>query len=524
MDNEEIKKLLQELKKNSDESTAVRSEVVKIHFDTPAEAARRRKAKARAEAEEARRKREEEEKARAAEEARRLEAERMAREVVEEAKLQAKAGFSSDLEQDLDLITEGQELPEDEFGESADDLDLNWEYERPRLSTDAPEDEESEGDDEDADYMSDSDEFRDGIIPDDSNPVRSAFGAITGAFASLTERLREKEPKEDDGEEEPAGEEPGEGDGEPEDVSVKETDSSEESSSSDDAPKKRRWSFSFGGKQKDDSSVSEDESAEAEEEPAADEYDPDEEWKRRMEEPPSGKRKRRKLPKEPLFSFSKKDRKKSELPEEVPAEGNDSIPLSENGQEDAYHSEDETADEYGSEPGMEDDYAAESGMTDEYNPESGRDTGSSLEPDADNFDRENYGIQEQGQDSGYNTGQEEDAGPQSEEEPFQEKSIEVIDLDENTNSKEAEVIPLDARSTGPLPRLKAGRFLSGRKTVPSPAEEAKKKEKKKKSKEPKEPKKPNETWLKIKRFISEHRRQCLRCRAGAGRRSAKMKD
>ena len=98
MDNEEIKKLLQELKKNSDESTAVRSKVVKIHFDTPAEAARRRKAKARAEAEEARRKLEEEEKARAAEEARRLEAERMAREVVEEAKLQAKAGFSSDLE------------------------------------------------------------------------------------------------------------------------------------------------------------------------------------------------------------------------------------------------------------------------------------------------------------------------------------------------------------------------------------------------------------------------------------------
>ncbi len=510
MDNEEIKKLLQELKKNSDESTAVRSEVVKIHFDTPAEAARRRKAKARAEAEEARRKREEEEKARAAEEARRLEAERMAREVVEEAKLQAKAGFSSDLEQDLDLITEGQELPEDEFGESADDLDLNWEYERPRLSTDAPEDEESEGDDEDADYMSDSDEFRDGIIPDDSNPVRSAFGAITGAFASLTERLREKEPKGDEGEEEPAGEEPGEGDGGPEDVSVEETDSSEESSSSEDAPKKRRWSFGFGGKQKDDPSVGEDESAEDEEEPAADEYDPDEEWKRRMEEPPSGRRKRRKLPKEPLFSFSKKGRKKSELPEEVPAEGNDSIPLSENDQEEAYHFENETADEYGSEPEMGDDYAAESGMTDdEYNPENGRDTGSSFDPDEDDFDRENYGTQEQGQDSGYNFGQEENAGPQSEEEPVPEKSIEVIDLDENTNSKEAEVIPLDARSTGPLPRLKAGRFLSGRKTVPSPAEEAKKKEKKKKSKEPKEPKKPNETWLKIKRFISEHRRQCL---------------
>ena len=198
MDNEEIKKLLQELKKNSDESTAVRSEVVKIHFDTPAEAARRRKAKARAEAEEARRKREEEEKARAAEEARRLEAERMAREVVEEAKLQAKAGFSSDLEQDLDQIAEEQDLSEEEYGESADDLDLNWEYERPRLSSDGPEDDESEADEEDGDYMSDSDEFREGIIPDDSNPIRSAFGAITGAFASLTERLREKEPREED--------------------------------------------------------------------------------------------------------------------------------------------------------------------------------------------------------------------------------------------------------------------------------------------------------------------------------------
>ena len=180
MDNEEIKKLLQELKKNSDESTAVRSEVVKIHFDTPAEAARRRKAKARAEAEEARRKREEEEKARAAEEARRLEAERMAREVVEEAKLQAKAGFSSDLEQDLDQIAEEQELSEEEFGESADDLDLNWEYERPRLSSDGPEDDDPDADEEDADYMSDSDEFREGITSPD--------GRILGKMAHIERR------------------------------------------------------------------------------------------------------------------------------------------------------------------------------------------------------------------------------------------------------------------------------------------------------------------------------------------------
>ena len=209
MDNEEIKKLLQELKKNSDESTAVRSKVVKIHIDTPAEAARRRRAKERAEAEEARKRAREEEKARAAEEARRLEAERMAREVVEEAKLQAKSGFSSDLEEDL--LAQSQDLTEEEFGESADDLDLNWEYERPRLSTDAPYEEEEDSDEtgeEDPDYMSDSDEFRDGIISDDSNPLRSALGAIKGGFASLTERLREKGPKEDSEDEEEEAQEP----------------------------------------------------------------------------------------------------------------------------------------------------------------------------------------------------------------------------------------------------------------------------------------------------------------------------
>ena len=39
-----------------------------------------------------------------------------------------------------------------------------------------------------------------------------------------------------------------------------------------------------------------------------------------MEEPPSGRRKRVKIPKEPLFGFLKKDRKKQELPEDVSAE------------------------------------------------------------------------------------------------------------------------------------------------------------------------------------------------------------
>jgi len=472
MDNEEIKKLLQELKKNSDESTAVRSEVVKIHFDTPAEAARRRKAKARAEAEEARRKREEEEKARAAEEARRLEAERMAREVVEEAKLQAKAGFSSDLEQDLDQIAEEQDLSEEEFGESADDLDLNWEYERPRLSSDGPEDDDPDADEEDADYMSDSDELREGIIPDDSNPVRSAFGAITGAFASLTERLREKEPKE----EEEAADDP----------STNEEDVREETAEMAEEP-----------------------SEETEAEAAADEYDPDEEWKRRMEEPPSGRRKRIKLPKEPLFGFLKKDRKKQELPEDVSAE-DEAVPDPEEGQEDI----DTTP---ASERSFEDADRSGADMEDSYSPENGQPDGHSSdfedrqpeEYSSGNGQPEEYSTENgQPDEYGSETGPEEGPGTQPAEDEYPEKSIEVIDLDENTNSKEAEVIPLDARSTGPLPRLKAGRFLSGRKTVQNPGETAKKKEKKQ-PREPKEPKKPNETWLKIRGFISSHRRQCL---------------
>ena len=48
MDNEEIRELLKELKESSDESSAVRSRVVKIHFDTPQEAERRERARRKA--------------------------------------------------------------------------------------------------------------------------------------------------------------------------------------------------------------------------------------------------------------------------------------------------------------------------------------------------------------------------------------------------------------------------------------------------------------------------------------------
>ena len=101
MDNEEIRELLKELKESSDESSAVRSRVVKIHFDTPQEAERRERARRKA-AEAARQKAlEEEEERRAEEEARREAAEKEAEAVVAEAKAEAAAEFSADLGKDL---------------------------------------------------------------------------------------------------------------------------------------------------------------------------------------------------------------------------------------------------------------------------------------------------------------------------------------------------------------------------------------------------------------------------------------
>ncbi len=140
MDNEEIKKLLQELKESSDESTAVRSRIVKIHFDTPAEAEHRKRVKKKAEEAEARKRKEEEARAAEEEEARRLEAEQAALEAVEEAKREAKAGFSSDLESDI--LSEPAASAEEETSTGLDDLDLNWDYEKPSLKSGFAKDED----------------------------------------------------------------------------------------------------------------------------------------------------------------------------------------------------------------------------------------------------------------------------------------------------------------------------------------------------------------------------------------------
>ena len=123
MDNEEIRELLKELKETSDESTAVRSRVVKIHFDTRQEAERRarEREKAREEAERQREKEEQEKKER--QEALNRKAEEQTEAIVSEAKAEASAVFSPDLSTDMERLEEKK--PEEAQPEETD-LKLHW--------------------------------------------------------------------------------------------------------------------------------------------------------------------------------------------------------------------------------------------------------------------------------------------------------------------------------------------------------------------------------------------------------------
>ncbi len=356
MDNEEIRKLLQELKESSDESSAVRSKVVKIHVDTPDEAKRRQRVKEREKEKELKRQAEEMARAQAEEDARHLEAERAAKEAVEEAKRQAKAGFAADL--DEAILTGNSGIPDpDEAGENADDLDLNWGYEKPELTSGFVKAEDLElegekllrkqraasGEDSDADdtgFDSDEADFR-----SDYDEERESITGLPGHFGKLFDRgvaffggIR-KSVKEDlskargRGQEEDAEEDFGSDfadDGEPE--------ASYGSDFADDEPggfsgsdlgekEAKGLSGSGFGSREDRRPVSgSDRTGEAADvlavsAPAASaesgtpvrEYGPDEEWKRRMEEPPRKKpRFRLSLPKKESFGQflpKKKDKK-----------------------------------------------------------------------------------------------------------------------------------------------------------------------------------------------------------------------
>ncbi len=616
MDNEEIRKLLQELKKNSDESTAVRSEVVKIHFDTPQEAEKRRKAKERARAQEEKRRLREEEEARAAEEARRLEAERMAREVVEEAKKEAKSGFSSDLEKDLS--DERQNIREEETGENADDLDLNWEYERPVLSTDesgrkSSGEDEADGPDaeEDPDYMSDTEDFEGEEPPREGGALKSAFRKMSGGFSALTERLRERDP----GEEIPENEE--EEDAFDADADVTDAADAGRAQAADvtgaagaglSAAAYVTNAAGAGLSKAPDvtnaagAGLAQDEDADADAagNPEAEEafIDPDEEWKRRMEEPPARKKKRgsfRSKPsgsRKPLFGKKKETsgeekasrrklftRSKADLTDDAKAKWPEAEDTDLADDADAEWPEAESADltndaeaewpEAESADPTNDAEAewpeaekadltddAKAGLTQKADEETdfaaadvaaeektartgwrrflkrGRGTAPAKSAPADTEPADREPSDRESADSEPADAKE---APLQAEEPFAYeaaagKHIEVIDLDENTNSREAEVIPLDPSTTGPLPKLKEGRILSAQGTEEDPAKEERRKKRLHRKKRssgkktgtdvsgtdagsapsiPVEEDAPNETLLRIRAFVGDHRKQLV---------------
>lgn len=194
MDNEEIRELLRELKESSDEGHSVKSRVVKIHFDTPKEAAQREKAKKRAE-DEAQKKRQEEEEEQArrkeeAEEAARKEAEK----AVREAKEEAARSFGSRLDQELQEADAALEKEADADTDEDTDLRLDWgprAVHRPGdLLKELEEEERSEQDQDEERQESASDEEA-GNAPDETegrSEGGSIFGRMKTGIGSLTRR------------------------------------------------------------------------------------------------------------------------------------------------------------------------------------------------------------------------------------------------------------------------------------------------------------------------------------------------
>ena len=199
MDNEEIRELLKELKETSDESTAVRSRVVKIHFDTRQEAERRARAreKAREEAERQREKEEQEEKER--QEALSRKAEEQTEAIVSEAKAEASAVFSPDLSTDMEKLEEKK--PEESQPEETD-LKLHWGIARlPKRGVEpvreaAQRQQPPEKGDSSEEAAGEEDESPEETSEQDSLPRRLAE-RIRDGFGSLIQRLSREDENPD---------------------------------------------------------------------------------------------------------------------------------------------------------------------------------------------------------------------------------------------------------------------------------------------------------------------------------------
>ncbi len=520
MDNEEIRKLLQELKESSDESSAVRSKVVKIHMDTPAEAERRRRVREKEKAREEKRLAEERAKAEAEEEARRLEAEHAALEAVEEAKRQAKAGFASDLDEDiLSGNLTGQNT--DEAGEDIDDLELSWNYEKPELKSGFAREEDfdlgagtresgdtadgsdsSDGDSEDASKKgsasrtgrtsgrgrdlgvqtgSDTDpddgfdsDKADFISGDDEDTERDSVTGLPGLFGALTDRVvsfaggirrsvkddlsKKLGSKEDD---EAAGEdEDFDSAGDQDEVITGKED--QEASSEKDELRKASGSLREGLEEiahfddSDEPDYDKPRESGQEKKPQR-EYGPDEEWKRRMEEAPNKRsrfsrlrRERSELRESQRPKKEDRPRHKWSLPKKKGSDqaGTPASEAGENGNTDAGEPGSGTGEESRddilnktAEP-VYDDTKAISAADDEGSADAPASERTVPSPGAGETGAEDIPI----------------AAAASAERPSAEdssaapvaRSIEVIDLNESQNNKEAEVIPL-VGDTGALP-------------------------------------------------------------------------
>ena len=534
MDNEEIRKLLQELKESSDESSAVRSKVVKIHMDTPEEAERRQRAKEREREKEARKKAQELAKQQAEEDAKRLEAERAAKRVVEEAKAQAKAGFAADL--DEAIMASDTLFPDpDKSGEEADDLNLSWEYEKPELKSGFVKEEDlflegeqqkekerfrrpEEGEDDlsEEDFDSDENAFRTGEEGENASltGLPGAFGALSdkvlsfiGSVGSSVRKdlTRGKGRRGEDSEDLDAPEETGEPeDGEAaEKAEVPEQEEASQPAKTDGMQTPER------------------------------EYGPDEDWKRRMEE--AGQKKsrfrRKGLKKESRFGFlsgkkektSKKSAEEKALTEEEePASGTQDADTDHRTEKaDAPAAAPDLGTEKADAPAAAPDPETEKAdaLVSEMDALTQRAdalaSGTDSQPDdadpsakraADLSEEESSFPEHAASESGKDSELQSSTGKTPDGAKASVKSIELIDLNENQNNKDAELIPL-VGDTGALPDpaelKKAGAkkhfFREGRK----------------KRADRKKDRTVQKKGAAVRDFVLSHRKQCIIAAAAA---------
>lgn len=325
MDNEEIRELLKELKETSDESSSVKSRVVKIHFDTrkEAEARQREKQKAREEAE--RKRLEEEEEKKRQQEALAREAEKKAEEIVSEAKAEASAAFSPDLGEEIERLND-QESAEEDKPEA--DLDLTWDPGKmPRLrryfrKKDQQMQTSEEDEKTDGEASGDQRDLEDQPGQEEKNVASRLLERVKARTLGLMQRLAGQDAGQEDAH---PSDHPGRSLDE-DDLDGGDEDDEEDDFLDSDLPEDDESTFdteqqdgSFAGPGVEMREIKSPEPAgPAETETSGKAEDSEDDWKRRMEEPPRFNLRHVKIPDMPVRKRTPGNRKdKKDAPEEV---------------------------------------------------------------------------------------------------------------------------------------------------------------------------------------------------------------